>query len=210
MMKRKYFLVSFIIFLFFSVNIDAQAETDYSVWVKNSLSKIKKREGFQFHPLSNNLIAEVKAAKNEYEAIQLVLRSKSQELKDIKILVSGGIDEYKIRELNPYVDAYGIGTSISNAPVMDFALDIVEIEGKPLAKRGKLSGKKMLFRCSQCLRRKIVPWGTKEVLCDCGNKMENILIPIVKNGKLIASLPKVGESRNYVLEQMKHFKIDRG
>ena len=88
MMKRKYFLVSFIIFLFFSVNIDAQAETDYSVWVKNSLSKIKKREGFQFHPLSNNLIAEVKAAKNEYEAIQLVLRSKSQELKDIKILVT--------------------------------------------------------------------------------------------------------------------------
>jgi nicotinic acid phosphoribosyltransferase len=40
------------------------------------------------------------------------------------------------------VDAYGVGTSITNARVIDFAMDIIGIEGKPLAKRGKISGAK--------------------------------------------------------------------
>jgi nicotinate phosphoribosyltransferase len=39
---------------------------------------------------------------------------------NVKILVSGGIDEYKILELNEVVDAYGVGTSISNSPVLDY------------------------------------------------------------------------------------------
>src|SRR5258706_3486114 len=54
----------------------------------------------------------------------------------VKILASGGIDEYEILRLNPLVDGYGVGTSIANAPVLSFALDIMEIEGAPLAKRG--------------------------------------------------------------------------
>jgi len=56
----------------------------------------------------------------------------------VKILASGGIDEYEILRLNPLVDGYGVGTSIANAPVLSFALDIMEIEGEPMAKRGKL------------------------------------------------------------------------
>ena len=47
----------------------------------------------------------------------------------VKILASGGIDEYEILRLNPLVDGYGVGTSIANAPVLSFALDIMEIEG---------------------------------------------------------------------------------
>jgi nicotinate phosphoribosyltransferase len=45
----------------------------------------------------------------------------------VKIITSGGIDEYEILHLNPVVDAYGVGTSIANAPVVSFALDIFEI-----------------------------------------------------------------------------------
>src|SRR5205814_10516607 len=52
----------------------------------------------------------------------------------VKILASGGIDEYEILRLNPVVDGYGVGTSIANAPVVSFALDIMEIEGRPMAK----------------------------------------------------------------------------
>ncbi|CUT04482.1 nicotinate phosphoribosyltransferase [Candidatus Chrysopegis kryptomonas] len=62
--------------------------------------------------------------------------------KNVKIFVSGGVDEEVIKQLNEVVDAYGVGTTISSAPVLDFAMDIVEIEGKPIAKRGKLSGEK--------------------------------------------------------------------
>src|SRR6266571_1235918 len=64
----------------------------------------------------------------------------------VKIIASGGVDEYEILHLNPVVDAYGVGTSIANAPVLNFALDIMEIEGRPMAKRGKWSGAKDVLR----------------------------------------------------------------
>ncbi len=64
----------------------------------------------------------------------------------VKIVASGGIDEYEILRLNPLVDSYGVGTSIANAPVLNFALDIMEIEGRPMAKRGKWSGAKDVLR----------------------------------------------------------------
>ena len=64
----------------------------------------------------------------------------------VKILASGGVDEYEILTLNPVVDGYGVGTSIANAPVLNFALDIMEIEGQPMAKRGKWSGAKEVYR----------------------------------------------------------------
>src|SRR6266403_2885988 len=64
----------------------------------------------------------------------------------VKILASGGVDEYEIMGLNPVADGYGVGTSIANAPVLNFALDIMEIEGRPMAKRGKWSGAKEVYR----------------------------------------------------------------
>jgi len=64
----------------------------------------------------------------------------------VKILASGGIDEYEILHLNPVVDGYGVGTAIANAPVLNFALDIMEIEGRAMAKRGKWSGAKDVLR----------------------------------------------------------------
>ena len=67
-----------------------------------------------------------------------------------KLFVSGGLEEEEILRLNPVADAYGVGTSISNAPVMNFAMDIVEVDGVPLAKRGKMSGRKAVYRCAGC------------------------------------------------------------
>ena len=63
----------------------------------------------------------------------------------VKIFASGGIDENDILKLNPYCDAYGVGGSIAAAPVVDFSLDIVEVNGEPRAKRGKWSGRKRLL-----------------------------------------------------------------
>ena len=69
---------------------------------------------------------------------------------DVKLIVSGGLDEGDIAELNPHCDGYGVGTAISNAKTIDLALDIVEIEGKPFTKRGKKSGRKQVLRCETC------------------------------------------------------------
>ncbi|MHB8842621.1 MAG: nicotinate phosphoribosyltransferase, partial [Candidatus Aquicultor sp.] len=42
----------------------------------------------------------------------------------VKLFCSGGLDEKKIAVLNEYADAYGVGTYISSAPVVDFSFDI--------------------------------------------------------------------------------------
>ncbi len=127
----------------------------------------------------------------------------------VKLLVSGGLDEYKILELSEIVDAYGVGTSISSAPVLDFSLDIVQIEGKPIAKRGKASGKKEVFRCPKCHKTVVIPTGWKvESACDCRAPYENMLQDFVTDGKMIHDLPGPHEIRDHVLSQLSHYSIE--
>jgi len=92
----------------------------------------------------------------------------------VRLLASGGLDEYSIRELNPLCDSYGVGTSISSATTVDFSFDIIDIEGTPFAKRGKKSGRKDLYRCDKCARHIVVPRGEK-AKCACGGKTTPLL-----------------------------------
>ena len=39
------------------------------------------------------------------------------------------------------VDAFGVGSYISDARPIDMTLDIKEVAGKPIAKRGRIPGK---------------------------------------------------------------------
>jgi nicotinate phosphoribosyltransferase len=121
--------------------------------------------------------------------------------------VSGGIDEEDIRALNPIVDAYGVGTAISNAPVIDFAMDIVEIEGMPRAKRGKWSGGKRVKRCRQCFQDKIAPRNHILDACSCGGRLEDLLIPMCQEGELLRPLPSPQEIREKVLAQLERIDI---
>ncbi len=62
---------------------------------------------------------------------------------NVKIVVSGGVDADRIqlfREEGAPVDSYGIGSAISGAPPIDFTADLKEVDGKPLAKRGRIPG----------------------------------------------------------------------
>jgi nicotinate phosphoribosyltransferase len=65
---------------------------------------------------------------------------------DIDIFVSGGLDTTALTTLQDVADGFGVGGYVSNADPVDFALDIVEVEGEPAAKRGKLSGMKQVYR----------------------------------------------------------------
>jgi nicotinate phosphoribosyltransferase len=132
----------------------------------------------------------------------------------IQIFVSGGLDEKRILALNPVVDAYGVGTSITNARVIDFAMDIVEIDGKPLAKRGKMSGSKRVLRCQKCFKDEMVPFGKKQRRpapgadrCSCGGRFRDLLVPFMQNGKILWDLPKPQAIREYVLGQLPHFDL---
>ncbi|WP_333654022.1 nicotinate phosphoribosyltransferase [Dissulfurispira sp.] len=127
--------------------------------------------------------------------------------KHIKFYVSGGIKEEDIPVLNPVVDGYGIGTSISNAPVVDYTMDIMEVEDKPLAKRGKWSGSKRVLRCPACNKGTIVPHNNKQHKCECGAIFEDILIPVMDNGKYLIDMPSHKEIRGFVLSQIERHSI---
>jgi len=121
----------------------------------------------------------------------------------VKLFVSGGIKEEDIPILNPLVDAYGIGTSITNAPVVDFAMDIVEVEGRAVAKRGKWSGSKRVLRCKKCNSPLTVPLEKKKHRCHCGGETKDVLLPFVKDKKILKPLRSPQDIRRYVLKQVK-------
>lgn len=59
----------------------------------------------------------------------------------VKIFVSGGLNPEKIKMLNEAgADAFGVGWYISAAPPIEMTMDIKEVEGKPIAKRGRIPG----------------------------------------------------------------------
>ncbi len=127
--------------------------------------------------------------------------------KRVKLFVSGGIKEEDLPILNPLVDAYGIGTSITNAPVIDFAMDVMEVEGKAIAKRGKWSGSKRVLRCKKCNSPLIVPKDDKRHKCHCGGATMDILLPFSKNKKILQPLSSPKEIRAFVLQQLKELEL---
>lgn len=98
----------------------------------------------------------------------------------VDIFVSGGITPESIRRLADVADGFGVGSYITNADPIDFALDIVEVEGTPAAKRGKLSGKKAVYR---------TPEGGHRITraSDDGPESATALLePIVRDGEVVA------------------------
>ena len=124
----------------------------------------------------------------------------------VKIFVSGGIDEKDVSALADHVDGFGIGTSISNAPVINFSMDIVEIDGKPIAKRGKSSGEKRVVRCPLCFNSWIQSTHEKRSKCpSCPSYKEPMIV-------LTQLIPKtfcqsIQEIRESVLSQLKHIVV---
>ncbi len=63
--------------------------------------------------------------------------------KNVGIFVSGGMNPQRIAhflENGAPVDGFGVGSYISGARPIDFTADLHEVDGKPIAKRGRTSG----------------------------------------------------------------------
>jgi nicotinate phosphoribosyltransferase len=131
--------------------------------------------------------------------------------KNVKIFVSGGIDEKEVVALRDLVDGFGVGTSIAFPPSIDFSMDIVEVmrDGKwiPISKRGKLPGFKQLYRCPNSLEDHVLPWGSESPLCNDGSKARPMLELYMSRGKIVKDLPTPREIRNYVLDQLRYAEI---
>ncbi len=102
----------------------------------------------------------------------------------VKIIVSGGLDEEDIVNLKDSVDGFGMGTSVSTAPVIDFGgkIVVVESDGKmrPSSKRGDLSGVKYVFRNDRTF---------EDVVGLAQNPPSKnylpLLRPLIRNGKIV-------------------------
>ena len=124
--------------------------------------------------------------------------------KNVKIIVSGGIDEKEVVELRDIVDAFGVGTSIAMPPSIDISADIVEIfengEWRPITKRGKLPGAKQVYRKRPGLNDIVT---LLEKPCSIPEGYTPILRKYLEDGKLVEELPELSSIRDYVLEQLR-------
>ncbi len=126
----------------------------------------------------------------------------------VGIFLSGGLDEWDILKYNEFANAYGIGTSISNAHVVDFAMDIVEVDGELRSKRGKMSGRKQVYRCHRCKNSQILPLGREPQPCECREIPRPMLEELIAAGKIVTDLPEPRDLRAFVLEQLVNYELE--
>lgn len=130
-------------------------------------------------------------------------------LGDVKIIGSGGLDEYDLAALAeikaPY-DSYGVGTRMgvsADAPWFDMAYKLVEYNGRPVLKlsTGKASspGKKQIFRFADGrgrLERDVIALRSEEI-----PGAEPLLKKVMERGEIKEPYPKLGEIRQRFLDE---------
>ncbi len=114
----------------------------------------------------------------------------------VKIFLSGGLTRADVAAFHDVADAFGIGGAIANAPVIDFALDIVELKGRAFAKRGKRSGVKQVYE---------LPGGHRLTLLaqtPAPKDAVPLLVPCVRNGAPVVR-PRMEDARERVLSRLR-------
>lgn len=130
-------------------------------------------------------------------------------LPDVQIVASGNLDEHAIDALvrgGAPIDAFGVGTRMNvsaDAPFLDCAYKLVEYAGRPRRKRseGKATwpGRKQVFR-QRATDGSIV----RDVLGLEDEPVEGtpLLQPVLRDGRLLAPLPTLAESRAHAAAQL--------
>jgi nicotinate phosphoribosyltransferase len=98
-----------------------------------------------------------------------------------------------ILHLNPICDAYGVGGAIADAPMIDYSLDLVEVNGEDRSKRGKRGGRKRLLRLKD---------GNRMILPETTPAPEGATDVLSSLRDLYSLPPDVGALRQRVLDQL--------
>jgi nicotinate phosphoribosyltransferase len=125
---------------------------------------------------------------------------------DVKIIVSGDLDEYAIAALRAEpVDAYGAGTAVvtgSGAPTASLVYKLVEVEGRPVVKRSEnkrtVGGRKTAVR-----RHKPTGTATEEIVVSQGippSKPNDRLLQrnFILGGEFLEDIPTLEQSRDHL------------
>lgn len=164
-------------------------DTYDSIAAVRELCRLKKELGdaFQIDAIrldSGDLAALAQSARHELD---------QGGLKPVKILVSGGLDEWKIRDLlaaKAPIDGFGVGTKLGtseDAPVLDLVYKLTEYAGRPRLKNspGKelYPGRKQVWRETDAHGRLL---GDRLTLRDTQASGTPLLEPIVRHGEILA------------------------
>lgn len=130
-----------------------------------------------------------------------------------KVVVSSDLDEFAIAGLRgDPVDVYGVGTSVvtgSGAPTAGMVYKLVEVDGNPVAKRSR--GKAMQGGAKRAVRtHRTSGTAVEEIVYpfhadqpDCGNLIvDDLTIPLVRDGEVLPGLPTLEESRAFLSRQL--------
>jgi nicotinate phosphoribosyltransferase len=141
-----------------------------------------------------------------------VLARQARELLDslgaskTRVVVSGDLDEYALAALAAApVDAYGAGTAVvtgSGAPTAGMVYKLVEVDGRPVAKRSEhkttQGGRKTAVR-----RHRDTGTATEEVVVAQGTPApapgdRPLQVPLMRGGKRLDDLPTLADSREHL------------
>jgi nicotinate phosphoribosyltransferase len=127
-----------------------------------------------------------------------------------RIILSGDLDEHALAALVAApVDSYGVGTSVvlgSGAPTAGMVYKLVEVDGRPVAKRSESKtthgGRKTAVR-----RHRSSGTATEEVVSASGPPPAEpgdraLQVPLVRDGRRVEGLPTLEESREHVRRVM--------
>ncbi|WP_414939278.1 nicotinate phosphoribosyltransferase [Amycolatopsis sp. cmx-11-51] len=125
--------------------------------------------------------------------------------KDTRIVVSGDLDEHAIAALRAEpVDAYGVGTSVvtgSGAPTAGMVYKLVDVDGKPVAKRSahkeSRGGRKSALRRHRDTGTAVeeVIWTAASEVPEQGPNDHELQIPLVRDGRTVDDLPTLDDAR---------------
>jgi len=128
-------------------------------------------------------------------------------LRDAKIMASGDLDEYKIRDLvkdGAPIDAFGVGTQLAtsaDAPSMGAIYKIVEVDIHGIKRfTAKFSEDKVSFPGAKQVFRD----GHRDVIArmgECGSG-EALLRPVLMEGQLVEPLPTLEQARSRAAESV--------
>ena len=130
-------------------------------------------------------------------------------LQQVKIIASGGLDEYDIKRLvdeGAPIDVFAIGTMLvtsADRPYLDIAYKLVEYDGKP---KFKLSPGKATFP----YKRQIVRHYSRDGIMNYDETIrygmktvgEELVSKVVEDGQLICGLPPLNEVREIFLRDV--------
>ena len=129
-------------------------------------------------------------------------------LRDVKIIVSGGVDEYSIERWfsqGSPIDAFGVGTKFitsADVPYLDIAYKLVEYEGKPKVKTSP--GKATFPYKRQVCRHyrdgimeydEVIRYGEP-------SRGEELVRKVVESGRLREELPDLKRIRETLMEDL--------